>query len=175
MRMCKLLRTIYLLACKMEDCSRNSLFVKKSASTRISVCLLKMKRILLKKKKKRQKWKISWTDECMHMHMCLSVPKLMVMQSILQELSEPSLGWIHLQLLGIDWLLHFIYFYNSHTLPIKDQTILVAGLKFLKVLDVTLESALSYSPLKGLAQWWIYKYKHKLKKLLLKQNAQIWT
>lgn len=107
--------------------------------------------------------------------MCLSEPKLMVMQSILQELSEPSLGWIHLQLLGIDWLLYFIYFYNSHTLPIKDQTILVAGLKFLKVLDVTLESALSYSSLKGLAQWWIYKYKHKLKKLFLQQNAQIWS
>lgn len=109
----------------------------------------------------------------MHMYMCLSEAKLMVMQSILQELSKPSLGWIHLQLLGIDWLLYFIYLYNSHTLPIKDQTILVAGLKFLKVLDVTLESALSYSSLKGLAQWCIYKYKHKLKKLLLKQNAQV--
>lgn len=73
-----------------------------------------------------------------HMHMCTSAHKLMVMQSILQELSEPSLGWIHLQLLGIDWLLYFTYFYNSHTLPIKDQIILVAGLKFLKVLAVTL-------------------------------------
>lgn len=47
-----LLNTIYLLACKMEDSSRNNLFVKKTASTRLSVCLLKMKRILLKKKDK---------------------------------------------------------------------------------------------------------------------------
>lgn len=46
-----LLHTIYLLACKMEDSSRNNFFVKKTASTRISLCLLKMKSILLKKKK----------------------------------------------------------------------------------------------------------------------------
>lgn len=104
---------------------------------------------------------------------CLSDLKLIVMQSILQELSEPSLGWIHLQLVGIERSLYFISFYNSHTLPIKDQIILVTGLNSLKVLDVPLESALSYSSLKGLAQWWFYKYKHKLKKLLLKQNAQI--
>lgn len=48
-----LLHTIYLFACKMEDSSRNNLVVKKTASTRISVCLLKMKRIFLKKKDKK--------------------------------------------------------------------------------------------------------------------------
>lgn len=107
---------------------------------------------------------------------------LTVTQSILQELSEPSSGWIHLQMLDIDWSLHFISFYNSHTLPVKDQIIFVTRLNFLKVLDAPLESALSYNSRKGLTQWSdIYMfiqthmclYKHKLKKLLLKQNAQI--
>lgn len=55
------LHTTYLLACKIEEYSRNNLFVKKTISTRISVCLLKMKRILLreKKKKKEENCKIS--------------------------------------------------------------------------------------------------------------------
>lgn len=126
-----------------------------------------------RKKRKKKKRKIAKSHEHMHMHMCLSGLKLIVMHSVLQELSEPSLGWIHLQLLGIDWSLYLISFYNSHTLPIKDQIVLVTGLNFLKVFDVPFESALSYSSLKGLAQWWFYKYKHKLQKLFLKQNAQI--
>lgn len=56
------LHTIYLLACKIEESSRNNLFEKKTISTRTSVWLLKMKRILLRGKKKKtqeEKCKIS--------------------------------------------------------------------------------------------------------------------
>lgn len=74
-----------------------------------------------------EKSKISLSHEHMHVHMCLSDPKLIVMQNVLQELPEHSLGRIHLQLLGNDWSLYF-------TLPIKCQIILVTGLNFLKVL-----------------------------------------
>lgn len=62
------LHTIYLLACKIEESSRNNLFEKNTISTRTSVWLLKMKRILLRGKKKRPRRKNAKYHERMHMH-----------------------------------------------------------------------------------------------------------
>lgn len=132
------LHTIYLLACKIKEClKKNPDYEKHYLYKNISVPIKNEKDPFKRKTKtnnqnenntthQEQKCKISLTHECMHMHTCLSDLKLIVMQSVLQELPEHSLGWIHLQLLGIDLSLYF-------TLPIKCQIILVTGLNFLKV------------------------------------------
>lgn len=65
--MCNLLHTIYLLACKMEDSSRNSLFVKKSTGTRICVSV-KNEKDPFEKKDKNEKY-----HELMNVCICTCV------------------------------------------------------------------------------------------------------